>query len=287
VTHRLSFFRLFVCVALACYGGQAATAPITMHRISGDGLDDHAVIARVIASFDVHGAAARAWYVDALGHHTGVDTAAFHLFSQPMQTATFVSFTYNYTMGGEPRSRVYHARSGHNNPWINVPSLTGWRPYSTYLEPRESDVVAEDRTIPIGTTVTHSPVADGRHPDARRRDAELKVARRIEREIREGLISAGGELYGFSSQEPCESCEAALEALSDSRGISVNVSYLAYRSEAYLSFDRMRRQYMTSIHVAANGGQLNLLNQEAHASGIAPVAVACIDTPDDGEVDDR
>jgi hypothetical protein len=72
-------------------------------------------------------------------------------------------------------------------------------------------------------------------------------------------------------QVPCPSCQRALEALSESHGIDVSVTYLEPRTPAYTRFQRLREQYVNSIHVAVSGGQLNLLRQEASADPAAVV----------------
>lgn len=268
---------------LCCLAGVALAAPISTTPIVTDPNDR--VVARILASFNVHADAARRWYVDALEGRR-VNTEEFSNFSRPMERATFVSFTYEYRQNGQLRRRIYHARSGRNNPWSGVPGLVGQRPYSSYFAANPAYFVAWDRTPRPPTSVTASPVASDRSPVARQRDAELKVARQVERDILNGTIAAGGRLQGYSSQIPCPSCEAALQALSDTRGVTVHVAYLAHGSPAYRRFHNLRQQHMGSIHVAVNGGQLNVLNQEEVAPDAAPPPVPCLDAVGDGEVDD-
>jgi hypothetical protein len=268
---------------LCCLAGIASAAPVRKTPIVTDPNDR--VLARILASFNVHANAARRWYVDTLEGRR-VNTEEFSSFSRPLETATFVSFTYEYRQNGQLRRRIYHARSGRNNPWTGVSGLVGQRSYSSYFSVSTAHFVAWDRSPRPSTSVTSSPVAGDRSTVARQRDAELKVARQVERDILNGTIAAGGRLNGYSSQIPCPSCEAALQALSDTRGITVHVAYLGHGSSAYRRFHNLRQQYTGSIHVAANGGQLNLLNQEEVASDVTPLPVPCLDAVGDGEVDD-
>jgi hypothetical protein len=280
VIHRLVRFNV-LALGLLLATHAAVAAPIVKRLIHDD--PRHSVGARVLASFVAHAEPARSWYVDVLDGRRP-DIAQFAGFSRPWQTATFVSFTYEYAVDGVTHRRVYHARSGHNEPQTGLPGATATRPYANYFLD-STDVIAWAAPPPRGSEVTSSPVRGDTYEDARKRDAELKVARRIERDIRDGLVAAGGRLNGYSSQVPCPSCEAALQALSDRQGIAVHVSYLGHGSPAYARFDRQRHQYLTSIEVAVHGGQLNLLNQAADSPSDR-VPVDCLDAPGDGEVDD-
>lgn len=284
MTYFRTLSRLAVCICTVLTMGEAFAAPIGKTPITTDPNDR--VLARILASFNVHATAAGRWYKDALRGRR-VDTAGFSAFSSPLETATFVSFTYEYRQNGRLMRRVYHARSGGNNPWARVRGLTGQRPYSTYFPPQVPYVVTWDRSPRPPTTVTVSPVQGDRAPNARQRDAELKIARQVERDILNGTIPNGGRLNGYSSQIPCASCEAALQALSDTRGITVHVAYLQHGSSAYRRFHNLRQQHTGSIHVAVNSGHLNLLNQEGVASDITPVPVDCLDASGDGDADDR
>jgi hypothetical protein len=266
-------------LALLC--GATCAAPIVQRLIHDD--PRHSVGARVLASFAAHLAPARDWYVDVLDGRRP-DDVQFRGFARQLETATFVSFTYEYVVNGEAHRRVYHARSGHNELQTGLVGERARRPYASYF-PRGADVIAWAVAPPRGSSVTSSPVRGDAFEDARKRDAELKVARRIERDIREGLIVGGGRLNGYSSQLPCPSCAAALQELADRHDIRVHVSYLGHGSPAYTRFDRQRHQYLTSIDVAVHGGQLNRLNASADTSA-ERVAVACLDAPGEGEIND-
>lgn len=273
---------MLLAASLLFLAGATRAAPVVKRAIHDDPRDS--IVARVLASFTAHARPAQSWYVDLLGGRHP-NTREFSGFSTQLQSATFVSFTYEFTVNGQRHRRVYHARSGRNDLVTGLPDARNPRPYQSYFPHHGSDTIAWAATPPRGSAVTSSPVQGDRYQDARKRDAELKVARAIERDIRDGRVVAGGNLYGYSSQEPCPSCEGALQALSDQHGIPVHVAYLDRGSPAYRRFDRQRHQHLTSIEVAVNGGQLNLLNQVAERPS-EQLAVDCIDGPGDGEVDE-
>jgi len=235
------------------------------------------VNARVWASFMAHAYPAARWYRHAL-QGARVNTDEFAGFRRRLETATFVSFTYYYQRDGVEHQRVYHAMSGRSDfdreTYIRRPGVETL-PYGAFMTYTPEEVVAWDDEALFGSDVTHSPVPGDRYPDARRRDAELKIARKIELDIATDTVTPGGALYGFSSQLPCPSCDAALEALSDNQGIDVSVTYLGPDSPAYTRFRRQREQYVNGVHVAVNGGQMNLLRQELGPGG--PPAAGAVD----------
>ncbi|UPG94937.1 hypothetical protein [Luteibacter aegosomatissinici] len=245
------------------------------------------VIARLLSAFNAHAEPMSRWYIDALGGRH-VNTGEYASFSRQMETATFVSATYAYTVGGETRHRIYHARSGRNEPDTGLPGVQALRSYRDYVDATQPGVVAWDQMPPPSSHVTHSPLDDGRHADARRRDAELKIARRIEADIRAGVVAMGGWLNVYASQVPCGSCEQALLELSRQADISVHIAYLGRGSAAYRRFQRQREAFMTTIQVAANGGQRNTLHIE---STVALCDRACLGSDDaandqSNEIDD-
>jgi len=270
---------LVFAVVMALSSLSAEARPVRTFVVEA-GDTDGTVQARVWASFIAHAYPAARWYRHALQGST-VNTQQFSRFRQRFETATFVSFTYYYHRGGLEYQRVYHAMSGRSDfqrdafiPNRGVDAL----PYGAFMTYTPEEAIAWDDDALFGSDVTHSPVPRDRHPDARRRDAELKIARKIELDIATDTVTPGGVLYGYSSQLPCPSCDAALEALSDSQSIDVSVTYLGPGSPAYTRFRRLREQYVNGVHVAVNGGQMNLLRQEQEP-GDAPAAerVHCVE----------
>lgn len=258
---KLSCIAFAIIAALASVGTVAR--PVSKFVVEAGDTDGPAH-ARVWASFMAHAYPAARWYRHAL-QGSPVNTAQFARFRTRLETATFVSFTYYYYRDGVEHQRVYHAMSGRSDfqreAFIPRPG-PDTLPFGAFMTYTPEQVVAWDDDALFGSGVTHSPVPNDRHPDARRRDAELKIARKIELDIATDTVTPGGALYGFSSQLPCPSCDAALEALSDSQAIDVSVTYLGPGSPAYTRFRRLREQYVNGMHVAVNGGQMNLLRQE-------------------------
>ncbi|GAA0915041.1 hypothetical protein GCM10009552_32500 [Rothia nasimurium] len=280
--HLMKWVRSLIALSLLVAVG-ASSHPVLKRKIEED--PRGTIIARVLASFTQHAGPAGLWYAAALeGRH--VNTAEFSGFSRQFETATFASFTYQYQLDGVNYRRVYHARSGRNDPALGLGDITPVRRYRSFFDSRGPDVIAWDRPAATGSRVTPRPVAGKKHAEAAKRDAELKIARAIERDILNGRVPAGGYLAGFVSQEPCPSCEAALQALSDSQNIRVHVAYLDHGSPAYTIFHRQRLQHLNTIHVSVNGGQINVLNREGAVMDQVPKPVACLepeaqDDPDD------
>lgn len=250
--------RYLACCLTACCWTSAMAADVVKARIDSD--PGRSVLGRLLSSFDMHAAAARRWYVHALDGRR-VEASEFGLFSHALQTDRMVSFTYDYVRNGQRRSRVYQGRSGKNHPWLLVKASRGTGTYASYFSRLETDTVVWDREwLPRG------------------HDAERKVARQIERDIRNGVVEGGGRLYGFASSEMCAACEASLKALSDKRGIHVHVAYFAQGGAHWRRFDRLRRQYIASIFAAVNGVELK--RPWSHAAAGTPV-FDCLDHSDE------
>jgi hypothetical protein len=242
--------------------------PVSLFTV--DGTDpDGPVQARIWASFMAHARPAARWYRQAT-QGMDIDTAGFTPFRNRLERATYVSFTYYFMRDGITHARVYHAMSGQSHfenelyaPRRGRPAtMAASRRFSEFITDTPGEVVAWDEDPVPDSDIIHSDGGDGRHPDARRRDAELKISRKLETDIADGTVMPGGFLYGFSSQVPCASCNNALEQLSNIHGIDVSVTYLEPGSTAYKRFKGLREQYVNGIHVALSGGQLNLLLRE-------------------------
>jgi len=241
----------------------AAARPIVKRPIVDD--PRGSVIARVLAAFTAHADPVRLWYAEALRGRR-VDSMTYFdrgAMGGQFDTATFVSVTYTYQSAGERHTRVYHARSGHNEPGTGIRGVAGARRYRDYFDANRPEIIAWDEPPAPGSAVTSSPVMGDMYSNQRKRDAEIKLARRIEADIRAGRVTSGGTLNVYSSQAPCASCEAALQALSDAHDISIHVAWLARGSSAYRIFSRQRHQHLSTIQALVNGGQRASLHLES------------------------
>lgn len=228
---------------LACAASVAAAAPPTIHYVYDD--PRRLVVPAIEASFAHFAEAASGYFLEAYRDRP-IHQDQFDTFARRFLTGTFVEARYTWMDNGVQRVRTYHASSGDLELGPPIPGGRPALPYFTYFDPDAPEIVA--RWGPLeGSTVTHRPLEDGRGPDARRNDAELKAGQTLEHDIAEGIVPAGGHLVVYSSQEPCDSCGPALEALSDAHGIDIDVHVLSRRSHAYFRFDRQRRNYMASV----------------------------------------
>lgn len=218
-------------------------APPVIHSVYED--PERLVISHVEASFAHFAEAASGFFLDAYANRR-VTQEQFDQFSRRFLTGTFIEAQYIYTVSGVTRVRTYHASSGDVGQNPLTPGGVPRNPFFTYFDEGAPEIVA--RWGPVeDSTVTHRPLDDGRHPDARRQDAEIKAAQSLEHDIVDGIVPRGGRLVIHSSQVPCDSCDPALEALSDRYGIRVDVHVLSARSPAYRWFDRQRRNYMSTV----------------------------------------
>ncbi|MGA7439207.1 MAG: hypothetical protein WBW32_13885 [Luteibacter sp.] len=261
---------LYALAAASAFNAlDASGKPVNLYAVDSSD-PDGPVQARIWASFMAHARPAALWYRQAT-QGMNIDTAGFTPFRNRLERATYVSFTYHFMRDGITHARVYHAMSGqsHFESELYAPrrgrtaTIEASRRFSAFITDTPGEVVAWDEDPVPDSDIAHSDGHDGRHPDARRRDAELKISRKLETDIADGTVMPGGFLYGFSSQVPCASCSHVLEQLSHLHGIDVSVTYLEPGSTAYKRFKGLREQYVNGIHVALSGGQLNLLLRES------------------------
>ncbi|SEN40873.1 hypothetical protein SAMN02800694_3397 [Luteibacter sp. UNCMF331Sha3.1] len=152
--------------------------------------------------------------------------------------ATIARFEYRYAKNGVEAVRVYHARSGHS-----IDRMLGKfnREGTSSSESAETTPVAEDADIrtdfseriyypadtasnirvaklppkpdsKIDAVHTGEVTSSGEPRIIHGVDAELKILRRIEYDIEDGIVPRGGEITGHVSQAVCPSCSQALDA---------------------------------------------------------------------------
>lgn len=239
--------RLCLLAAWLCALSGVAEAQ-GLQEIMVDDDPGDAVVRHIESAFAHHAEAASGWYIDAVRGHD-VTYEQYWTFAARYLTGTFAEFEYRFTRDGATETRVYHAASGPAQPRIGIPGVEARGPVSAYADPGDLAVLA-DVVFEPGSPVTPSPVDDGRPPNARIRDAELRVAQTLESDILRGLVPAGGQLTGFVSQRMCDSCRRALEQLSSTYAVDITITALAHGSSAYARFHARRRHYMRTVHRA-------------------------------------
>lgn len=153
--------------------------------------------------------------------------------------ATLARFEYRYTKDGSEHVRTYHARSGRSMKVIvDRAQARANSSASSATESGDTDAsggsgyVADDIEQDLieseyypQDTFEHVRVAalpDTRDPieavdigdrKSHATDAELKIVRRIDADVEDGVVQRGGKLTGYVSKTACESCRNAFQTL--------------------------------------------------------------------------
>jgi hypothetical protein len=176
----------------------------------------------------------------------------FKNISGRMHGATLARIDYSYEMNGSTHVRSYHARSGRSMALIaDLANAKPRQDGSSATESVDTDApsvdsgVIDDATRDAGEAIFYPPdtPADVRVaalPDdaspiesvdigddkSHATDAEIKIARRIDADIQQGVVPGHGKLTGYVSKTVCESCTNALNELAMRHDIDGMVYHL-------------------------------------------------------------
>lgn len=241
-------------VATALPGAPAKAAEVRIHTWTYDYED--VVLWHLRSSFMHHAVAAVDWFAAAIHGEPGWTPAFSELQAQYM-TATFAEFEYVFMVDGKEHTRTYYAKSGADAPRGDAAEGRG-PPFGLFLRTAPTETHA--MVLPSDASrLTWTALDDGRPPDARRNDAELKAVRSIERDMQIRRVPRGGEVVAFVSQAMCASCERAVRMFSAQYDIDVTINVLGGpESWASNRFLRRRRAFfqaaMTSLPPVKPGG---------------------------------
>jgi hypothetical protein len=253
---RAAFFALLLGAALP---SAAQMGTVTELAVEHD--EDHTMMTWLGAALNDYANAMTRWLVDAAHANGGtVSQEALVRFQTQLRRATFAYFEYRYLVDGVSSSRIYLAASG--------------RSFATYINPRASGLVAParpdtdyfmpDDTVRHasagavdGSDVTSRPNAPGL-PN-RGNDAEIKVLQSIMRDIDSGAVGRGGQLTGFVSQQPCDSCSAAMRSFAAETGSDVQINYVhganqdGLRTPAWMALRQARDTMIADLTTMLTG----------------------------------
>lgn len=159
------------------------------------------------------------------------------------KSATYATAEYRVTTkDGKLATYTYVAKSGPDLPDV-VKNFEGdLSVYQTTRDVRMARVNFDD----VESSFWHSP-----GHDIRVADAELKLARTIERDLVLGKVPKGGDLSIWISQEPCLSCSSVLTAFDQKyfSGQKMRVRYAPANPEKRLDAPsaRFHRQRVASL----------------------------------------
>lgn len=166
--------------------------------------------------------------------------------------ATLARIDYSYEKNGSTHVRSYHARSGRSMAVIaDLAYAKSNQGGSSATESGDTDTpsvdsgVADDVARDAGEAIfypadtptnvrvaalpdTASPIESVDIGDGKSHatDAEIKIARRIDADIQQGVVPRNGKLTGYVSKTVCESCRNALGELAMRHDIDGTVYHL-------------------------------------------------------------
>lgn len=241
---------LTVGLALACFVPCSLLAgTVTLHPelTESDGTD--MVEVWVDASYRYHALAASHWLRDAPGAET-MARAEFDRFARPFLTGTFLTARYTWVdpRTGEARSRLYHAASGPEQPWIPASVTPPQAAFAQYFEPSVA-LVRATLGSSEGSVVTHTSLGGERNPDAHAADAEIRMMRSLERDLRDTTVGRRGRLDIFVSTKVCDSCEIALQRFAADMDIDIDIRPLSRNPESEIrkAFKRRRKEWIDNL----------------------------------------
>lgn len=219
------------------------------------------------------------WLLDA-SHESGrpLSLRALERFQTQLRRATFAYFEYSYEVNGVRHSRIYLAASG--------------RTFATYIAPSANDLVAPAKQdadyFMSDDVVRHSMAGEGQQSNVaprphrpplpnRGNDAEIKALQSIIRDIDAGLVMPNGNLLGFVSKQPCDSCSAAMRQFAEETHSEVHVNYVHGANE-----EGLRTPAWTALRMAREAliaDLATMLTQPVAEAPVSPEEPVPDDTP--------
>lgn len=240
--------RRLLAVALVVAPSPVFCGSVTLHPELTEADTDSWVEPAINASYRLHAVAASRWLLAIAGSGDALTEREFKDFSRPFLSGTFLSARYVWidARTGEQHSRIYHASSVRENPWLPG-RIHPASPYTAYFAEDAGATRATLRSAE-GSRVTHTDVGD-RHPDARQGDAEVRLLRTLEADLRSGAVGERGRLSVFVSTKVCDSCEIALQRFASDEDVDIQVHPLSRDPESSIrkAFRRRRKDMMDNL----------------------------------------
>jgi hypothetical protein len=226
----------------------AAAGSVTLHPELTQSDDAGWIEPAINASYRQHAVAASQWLLATTTAEDGLSTSEFRSFAQPFLSGTFLSARYVWVdpVTGEQRSRIYHASSIRERPWLPQ-RIQPAQPYTTYFE-ADGAVTRATLHSAEGSRVIHTDVG-GTNPDARQADAEVRLLRTLEADLRGDQVGRWGRLSIFVSTKVCDSCEIALQRFAVDENIDIHVHPLSRDPESAIrkAFRKRRKDMMDNL----------------------------------------
>lgn len=218
-------FLLGLSVVLSC---EVMAGHVTIHdELVEDDDIDLAVVATNVA-YRYHALAASKWLLDTLDSSANkgkepLKDHEFKRFKNGFVSGTFVSARYTWTNNriGRDGAMIYHAASGQSHPWL-PDRMTPVADYNRYFPSSDLAIRAVIGDADA-SEVTHTDIGGTPH----RNDAEIKLLRTLERDLRSGDVGTGGRLHIYVSTKVCDSCEIALQRFAAEHDIDIDIHPLS------------------------------------------------------------
>jgi hypothetical protein len=264
-------------MAPASKGQSSPPGGVTNVAVEHD--DDHMMMTWLGVALNDYANAMANWLLDAARHEGGpVSESALIRFQTQLRRAAFAYFEYSYEVDGVRHSRIYLAASG--------------RSFDTYINPRAPGLVAPQKSdadyfpsddvvrhasagIVPGSDVTAAPHT--RDMPNRGNDAEIKALQSIMRDMDTGAVEPRGQLVGFVSKQPCDSCSAAMRQFALETHSEVHINYIHGANE-----DGLRTPAWTALRQAREAiiaDLVTLLTAPAPATPASPEGPVDDDAP--------
>jgi hypothetical protein len=236
-------------VVMASLPWQASAGEVIVHDELTESERDNMVEAWVDASYRYHALAASDWLLE----RSGVETMTgrdFDRFARPFLTGTFLTARYLWIdpRTGHQRSRYYFSASGPETPWLPDSVSSQGKAFEAYFEANAA-VTRGTLGSAEGSIVIHTSLPGERNPDAHRADAEIRMLRSLERDMRSSVAGPRGRLDIYVSTKVCDSCEVALQQFATAMNIDIDIRPLSRNPESAVrkAFKLRRKEFMDSL----------------------------------------
>lgn len=231
VTHsRSAALFLIGTLAVGCYATSAHAGTVTITQLEAQ--DVYAVGQRLIGTFKFNLRGAQLYAATQTTLH---GAEAFDPFAAEWARANIARMQYRWTnASGVPRVTVYHAISGKTPAAaMGIDATSGYAAYTmpswkNFYNDKNPNIYAH---IIHGETTALNALPSVYAPGeslgvGHRYDAEMRALRTLERDIIANNLPRGGRVVMWTSAPPCTVCRQAMQIVSDTYGIDMQVFHM-------------------------------------------------------------
>jgi hypothetical protein len=268
---------------LACVGlvmscgliGMPASATVIGTRVLDTDPQGTAVDA-LLDGFRFHADGLSARYIDRANQGLAPATQrTWQAFENRMTGSTFVTLLYTYQgLDGVSLQRTYYAMSGSRGSLDSGPESFLTADLAEWLDPWPGEVMATAQNDAKTRVPWQMPTI---RPEAPwdRQDAEMKVARTLEKDLSDRTVEKGGVAVVFISGPLCLACSQALNNLANAWEVSLVANEnLASGSQTNQLFRARQAAYLATVRNSLIGRERFRPAHVPPARGLAPAMCA-------------